>query len=825
MEQKNRFQWPVRPLAVKENIVEGACYRFTVLTSRLIRLEYSPQGSFEDRASQSVFYRDFPTVPFDIHRENGELVLKTKHIVLTYRENAPFSADTLSLRLLQEPASVWHFGEDFEDLGGTVKTLDKVNGPCPVERGVISRNGFSVLDDSDTLVLEEDGWVGVREENTADAYFFGYGFDYVAAVQDYFSLTGVPPMLPAYALGNWWSRYHAYTQEEYLELIQRFRDEDIPFSVGVVDMDWHLVDIDVPSPLKNDLNGWTGYTWNEALFPDHKAFIQKLHDCGLKTALNLHPAAGVRHHEAMYEQMAKAAGIDPATKQRVPLDVLSPERMADYFDIIHHPYEEEGVDFWWMDWQQGTDYAWIHEPNEPGTYLDPRERLDPLWMLNHLHILDISRNGKRPMFFSRYAGPGSQRYPVGFSGDTFVTWESLQFQPEFTAKASNIGYSWWSHDIGGHMGGYRDDELFVRWVQLGVLSPINRLHSSNSEFTRKEPWSYGKEAEEIVSQWLRLRHALFPYLYTMNYRTHAQGQPLVQPMYYSHPKCQAAYEVPNQYWFGSELVAAPITQPRNESSGLAKVEVWLPAGSWFDLFTGLHYASKKGRKLQLHRQLDTVPVLAKAGAIVPMACYEKGDNRLLNAKTMDVLVFPGASNAFCLYEDCGDYSDYQKGSFAQTNMQLVWGDSAHFTIAPATGDLSLIPQKRSWNIKLRGFHKDIQVRVLVGGSEVTAQISREGNTTCVALEAAVTDRVELVITGQTLIHDNADVPARISRMLQLSYIGTKEKETFAKICASDEPLHEKTARMYWQARQTNAVADAVKELLSLTECEYLGSQL
>ena len=311
----------------------------------------------------------------------------------------------------------------------------------------------------------------------------------------------------------------------------------------------------------------------------------------------------------------------------------------------------------------------------------------------------------------------------------------------------------------------------------------------------------------------------------MNYRTHAQRLPLVQPMYYSHPKCQAAYEVPNQYWFGSELVVAPITQPRDENSRMAKVEVWLPAGSWFDMFTGLHYASKKGRKMQLHRQLDAVPVLARAGAIVPMARYEKCDNRLQNVPEMDVLVFPGASNTFELYEDIGDYSDYQNGGFAQTRMCLQWGDSAHFTIAPAAGDVSLIPRTRSWNIKLRGFHKDACVSVLVNGDEVAAQICREGNTTCVAVEGTVADRVELVITGNVLIHDNADVPERINRLLQCSYLSTLEKETLAKICASNEPLHKKITMLYWQARQTIAVSDALKELLSLTQCEYLGSQL
>ena len=825
MDTKKRFQWPVRPNALPENMIPGSKYRFTVLTSRLLRLEYSAEGIFEDRASQSVFYRDFPKCEFACWREGELLLLETEDLFLTYRENAPFAEDTLTVRLKQEPASAWNFGEDFEDLGGTTKTLDTVNGACPVERGVVSRNGFSVLDDSNTLVLEEDGWVGVRKENTTDVYFFGYGYDYIAAVQDLYSLTGVPPLLPAYALGNWWSRYHAYTQQEYLDLVRRFREEDIPFSVGVVDMDWHLVDVDVPSPVPNDLNGWTGYTWNEELFPDYKTFLKELHSYNLKTALNLHPAAGVRRHEAMYEEMAKAAGIDPATGEGVPLDILSQKHMADYFDIIHHPYEADGVDFWWMDWQQGTDYCWIHEANQPGQYQDERERLDPLWMLNHLHILDISRNGKRPMFFSRYAGPGSQRYPVGFSGDTFVTWQSLQFQPQFTAMASNIGYSWWSHDIGGHMGGYRDDEMFVRWLQLGVLSPVNRLHSSNSEFTRKEPWVYDREAEAVIKDWLRLRHALFPYIYTMNYRTHTERLPLVQPMYYSHPKCHAAYEVPNQYWFGSELMVAPITEKQDAASRMGKVTAWLPQGSWFDLFDGTHYASRRGRKLNLHRRLDTVPVLAKAGAIVPMACYPKHENRLLNAENMDILVFPGADNAFTLYEDAGDYSDYQDGAFARTRLSLNWGEKAVFTIAPAEGDLTLIPEKRSWNIKLRGFHKDVRVTVFVNGREVAADAVRQGNTTCVCVSAAVTDRVELRITGDALIHDNADAVSRIERIIQRSRISTREKEHMMAQVLSDAPTHKKLSHMHWPSSESEAVVDAIKELLSLTECEYLGSQL
>src|SRR5699024_737172 len=139
------------------------------------------------------------------------------------------------------------------------------------------------------------------------------------------------------------------------------------------------------------------------------------------------------------------------------------------------------------------------------------------------------------VILSRYAGPGSHRYPIGFSGDTFITWASLKFQPYFTSTASNVGYTWWSHDIGGHYGGSRDEELAMRWIQLGVFSPINRLHSSNSMFTGKEPWNFRETIQKSMSKYLHLRHELLPYLYTMNVQTAQEFHPLVLPMYYYYP--------------------------------------------------------------------------------------------------------------------------------------------------------------------------------------------------------------------------------------------------------------------------------------------------
>ena len=762
---KERFLYETRPLALPENIIQGQQYRFSVLTPSLIRFEYSVGGVFEDRPSQCVFFRDFPACAYTVCSKEGVLTIETDALMITYHENAAFAQDTLRFQLKIAPATCWRYGDSFEDLGGTARTLDEADGAVPLQRGLCSRGGFSVLDDSTTMLLNDEGWVEVRTPDTVDGYFFGYGYAYLDAVKDFYRLTGAPPLLPAYALGNWWSRYHRYTQQEYQDLICRFEAERIPFSVSVVDMDWHTTEIPEEMRHPNPLlaNGWTGYSWNKELIPDYKSFLQFLHDHNLKIALNLHPAAGVRCHEDMYEAMALACGVDPATHQPIAFDVLSPSFMARYFDIIHHPYEEDGVDFWWMDWQQGTDYWWIHEPNTDGHLHDEREVLDPLWMLNHLHVADIRRNGKRALFFSRYSGPGSHRYPVGFSGDSYITWASLDFQPYFTATATNIGYSWWSHDIGGNMFGYTDPELTMRWMQFGVFSPINRLHSANIPFIRKEPWYFEAPYDEIMRHWLRLRHQLFPYLYTMNERCTTQLEPLMQPMYYDHPCCDEAYQVKNQYKFGSELMVAPITTPKNAVTQMGAVDVWFPTGDWFDFFTGLHYRGQ-GNILTVHRALKDYPVFAKAGAIVPM----QTDYRLEAKKELEVLVFPGADNTFVLYEDGGDGQDYAQGVCARTTMCLRWGAQPVFEILPAQGDVSILPQQRKWVIKLRGFAKDIAMSMSVDGQAVAfdQNYDEPTHTLVLTVDASVTSDVRVELDGQQWMTDNGDCVQRVCTALQ-----------------------------------------------------------
>jgi len=574
-----------------------------------------------------------------------------------------------------------------------------------------------MIDDSNTLVFDESGWLVPRNNkkslrvsktlrDSLDIYFFGYGDDIPSLLRDYTRIAGEVPMIPRYILGNWWSRYWAYTQEELQSLMEEFRSRDIPLSVCIVDMDWHI------TKTGNESGGWTGYTWNRELFPDPNGFIRWLHSQGLRTALNLHPALGVYPHEEQYEDMAKWMGIDPATKQPVPFDVSDPRFMEGYFEILHHPFESpsptraersdsedeagrgargegsEGVDFWWMDWQQGK------ESKIAG--------LDPLWGLNHLHFQDLGRDGRmRPFVFSRWGGLGNHRYPIGFSGDTVILWRSLAFQPYFTSTAANVAYGWWSHDIGGHFFKDGTPELYLRWVQFGVFSPIFRLHSTNRPALERRPWGKPARIYQASRDAMQLRHALIPYIYSMAWRAHKTGMSLVTPMYYGNMDSAEAFEANDQYFFGSELLAAPVLKPVSARTGLATQKVWFPAGTWFNFFTGEEI--KGGRWHTVKSALEDIPVFAKAGAIVPLA-PKAGWGGIENPDELDVYIFPGADNRFELYEDDGETTAYQSGKYVITTFTL---EQDTFTIRPASGDTSLIPAQRTYRIHLRGVDETI----------------------------------------------------------------------------------------------------------------------
>ena len=682
------------PVAAEEAVVTGPNCRFTVLTGRLLRLESDPAESFEDRPTQLVWYRDQPVPDFDVERTDGTLRIRTDSLELTYEHGRAdgFAPETLSVELAD--GTTWRYGDGNEgNLGGALRSLDDVDGPAPLEPGLLSREGWAVVDDGDSLAFGADGWLESRDGEAEDLYFFGYGDDYRACLRAFTDIAGDAPMPPRWALDNWWSRYWEYSQAELRDLLEGFRDRGLPLSVCIVDMDWHVVD-------NPHHDGWTGWTWNEEYFPDPEGFVDWLHDSGLRTALNLHPAEGVHPHEDQYGAFAADLGVDPDSEEPVAFDASNPDFLRGYLEHLVHPMEEgEGIDFWWIDWQQ-----WEESPGMAG--------LDPLWALNHLHALDRARDGRRPFVLSRWSGLGGHRYPVGFSGDTLVSWDSLRFQPRVTAAGGNVDFGWWSHDIGGHMGGTGDPaafgELYARWTQFGALSPINRVHTAKSPSVDKRPWQYDGEVSDTLERAFRLRHALVPYIYTMAWRDHEASVPLVRPMYYRHPGTDSAYAARHQYYFGSELLAAPHLRERGDDTHLSRRSVWLPGGEWFDFFSGAYHEAGWHAR---YGGLEDLPVYAPAGAIVPLE-PEVDCGGVDTPERLRIVAFPGADNEFTLYEDDGTSLAHREGAYATTTFaQRFTGDRLAFEVEPAEGDLSYVPDGRGYELLFRGIVEPVSVTV------------------------------------------------------------------------------------------------------------------
>ena len=673
-------------------VVQIGDVRITVLTPRLIRVE---KGGFTDLASYTVWFRKFEAPEFKTESKGKIITVETSEVIFTVKSGKPYCV------FFKDTKKTEFFSKQ-KNLNGTRRTLDQTFGKVKLNDGLITEGGAYLLDDSTSMLLDDSGHFVKRQDGASDYYAFAYGKNYRETIKAFYQISSPVPLIPRFALGVWWSRYHAYTQKEYLDLMQEFKKREIPLTVATVDMDWHWVrDIDKKFGVK--YGGWTGYSWNSELFPNYKEFLRKLKDDNLHITLNLHPADGVHSYEDMYEDMARAVGINPETKKKVDFKCGDDDFWNAYFDILHKPYEKDGVDFWWIDWQQGEK--------------SDVNGLDPLNALNHYHFLDNAESGQMPLILSRYAGLGSHRYPLGFSGDTAMNWRVLDFQPYFTSTASNAAYSWWSHDIGGHHMGYRDDDLYMRWLQFGVFSPIMRLHSTAIELLGKEPWKYKTEVYRYAKAWLKLRHAMIPYIFTMNYRTHEQGISLCEPMYYSYPEIEQAYNVPNQYMFGSELMVCPITSPQHKSLNMGSVKAWLPKGRWVDIFTLRSYTGEQ--EIVLFRDLNTIPILARQGAIIPLSLDE--GNSVDNPKSLEIWAFSG-NNTFTMIED-NSKTDYDAHN-AKTEFSISYCDNkVTFTIKAAQGDLSVIPSRRNYTVKIKDLIKDGKsVEFSIENADITQDI-------------------------------------------------------------------------------------------------------
>ncbi len=744
---------------MNEVIIHGNA-RFTHLAPGLVRMEYSSSGRFEQRNSVRVLSRPAPR-PFASCRQVGpDCELSTGRMTIAYR-GGPFDAASLQVRDAASGMTFWTPASvDHENLGGVHVAMDYCKPgmlpegvhPATVEHhhvgidqsfwtfhgrlhseagvtvgdganlprlfdevlatrpfaslpaalrelmaerwkyppGILSRAGYFLYNDTPSPRLTPDaGWVTnpTAEQGYQDLYLFYYGADFKQALADYRLLFGPTPLPPRYALGLWYSRYPTFNQEEIRQLVDTFDKHDLPLDVFVLDLEWHQ-------------RGWHGFDWDTDHIPTPDKLLGFLREQNIHTTFNVHPGA-VHTEDEAFDQFLAEAGLECDRESVKPdyrgertfsgFDVSVPRQAKAFMDVFHKPVQAQGMDFWWID------------GDCPVRKIAGLER--QLWT-NHIYYTHIRDNypDRRPMIFSRTPGLGAHRYPFHFTGDTWSYFETLKNQVEQTLRAGHVGQSYVTHDIGGHISSalHIDPELYMRWVQFGVLSPVVRLHSSrlgDGVGGERRPWLYGDRVMASFRAAMEFRMTHLPYLYTLAKESHATGLPICRSNCLEAPAWEAGYQQWDAYFLGDRIYAAPVVQP-----GTIR-KVVLPPGKWYHGLTGQRLESDGAAVRTEVSPFQEAPLhFIKAGSILVRQPYARRAGTLPD--TLEITLYPlddVGADLFALREDDGLTQGCSKGE--ETIQSFVMREDRQtltLTIQAVQGDFPGALRQRQYIIAAGG---------------------------------------------------------------------------------------------------------------------------
>lgn len=765
-----------------QSVIKGKTYRITILSPLLIRFEYSTNGEFEDRPTELVANRNFPVVQFEKKEDTKYLTVKTDYFTITYLKEQSYIGSKVSpdqnLRVeLNDTDKYWYMNHpEVRNFGGTTYMLDGADGKAKFGKGLYSTDGFTSIDDSNSLIYNADGSLGKRTDKRIDVYVFMYKRDFGAALRDYFTLTGFPALVPRYSLGVWWNRNIEYNSKGIEKLVFQFNKYKIPISIFMLGDSWHRVNGRMQS----------GLSFNLDLIKKPKRVADFLHSKNIRFSIKINPMEGISNKEDYFLPFKKASGLQENKQGILPFNVFNPNTVGAYFDYLIHPLMNYGVDFFWIDYNNPDDLA-------------------SLRALTSYHFNDFKQIlNRRGIVLARSAGVAQHKYPIIYTGQTQVSWKNLDMMPQFNSTASNIGLSWISNDIGGYTGGIEDPELYARFVQFGCFSPILRLSADEGKYYKREPWRWDITTSSIVTQYLRLRHSLIPYLYSEAYRYSRSGLPLVQPLYYKYPEIFDEPLYKNEYYFGSNLLVAPITTKQDPIMERTVQRLYLPEGVWYDFTNGKRYNG--GRRYTTFYKREDYPVFAKQGTIIPMAILdEKNLNDTKPPKNMEIQVFPGASSTYEMYEDDGISSLFEKGYFIVTDIDYAYQKN-NFTVAirPIAGKSGIIPDYRAYRIRFRNTKEPDDVVVHCGTEKVKGiNTYVDDNDFVVELPSLSTiKQITINCKGKDIEFDALRiVNDDIESILNDLPIETKLKEKIGAVILSDSEIKQKRIEVRKLGRQ------------------------
>ena len=695
----NHFAPDLTKATAKEQVVfQGTNYRITVLSERLVRLEYSVDGHFSDNLTTLVKNRNFTVPQFKVEQDQNYLVITTNYFMLQYMKNKPFlgpkfAPDSYLKVALVNTDKVWFYGQaEARNFKGGAISLDNYRGKISLDKGLYSTDGFVSLDDSGNYEIDANGFLLRPDVNKVDIYLFMYKRDFGLCLKDYFTLTGYPPLLPRYAFGIWWNREKIYDFDNTKSLIKSFNRHQIPLSVLLLSEFWHIKD-------KKDYNLYrTGFSFNRELFPNPQEFINYMHERGVHIGLNFDPIEGIRKEEDRYLNFAEELNVVGGVT--IPFNVFDKNFMALYVKHLIDPLLDIGVDIYWLDYKKD---------------------LNTIQALEYYYNKDFERMKKfRPLVLTRSPLVAPHRAGVLYSGETIVSWDTLKYLPFYNSMAANKGISWWSHDVGGYKDGIEDSELYLRYVQFSTFSPIFRFSAKRGVYYKREPWMWDVKTFTIAREYCWLRQRLIPYIYTAAYEYHKTGKPLIQPIYYTYPEIYDEPTYRNEYYFGKELFIAPITKPKDVTMNRSIERVFLPKGIWYDFKTGKRFVGNK-RYVVFYKE-EEYPIFAKAGSIIPLANLGENINDTNPPQSMEINVFPGESNEFKLYEDDGITKLNEDGYYIVTSIDYNYLQNNYtLIIHPVEGKTAIIPKLRNYKIRFRNTRTADDVIIYLNGDKANLE--------------------------------------------------------------------------------------------------------
>ena len=757
-----------RAIANKNNIIQGPNYRFTVLTERLIRLEYNDNGHFVDEPTELVLYRDLKTPEFNLKEDTNFIIITTKYFKLTYIKGKSFlggkanPAANLKVELLNTDR-YWYYGHlEVRNFGLPNSSLAK--GGLK-DKGLYSAEGMASIDDTSSLIFNEDGTTSANNELRIDTYLFMYNKDFEEALKDYYQITGYPALPPRYALGNWWSSNENYDDLELKTLIDNFERNDIPLSIVVLDKDWHK-----RIKLK-DKHLRTGFTFNDKYFTNPKAMIDYLHSKNIRIGLSIDPTSGIYNIDTYYNEALKYIQADKSGK--IPYNVLDPKFVDVYFKLFIHPLDALGVDFYWLD-------------------LENSQNINELTLLKHYHFYDMQRNFKRrPLLLSEEKTIAPHRYPVLYSGKTEVSWSTLRKIPFYNNNSFNNGAPFVAHDVSGYFKGTEDNELYLRSIQLGVFSPILKFGVDKGRYYKREPWRWDIKTYTIAKDYIHLRHKLIPYIYSEAYKYHKFGDQLIKPLYYLKPSFYDDVLYRNEYFFGSSLLIAPIITQKDEVMNRVVHNFYLPEGTWYDYVTGKKFPGGKSY-ISFFRDED-YPVFAKSGAIIPLS-----NNQNINDTTpptdMEINIFPGQSNSYTLFEDDGESDLYRKDYYLLTQIDYTYMPNNYSVVIRAVqGKSGIIPEKRNYKIIFRNTKRTEDVSAYINETSLSLKTFVDGPNFIIEINDVPTiGQLTIACKGKDIEIDALRlINEDIERIISDSQISTELKEKIDAILFGEDPIKKK----------------------------------